>query len=47
MTSVNNRQENIVGRRENAHYQHFLLSPQCLQKSTSGLFDSLPHNHDF
>ena len=26
------RVKNIVGKRENADYQHFLLFPQCLQK---------------
>ena len=26
------RVENIVGKGENAGYQHFLLSPQCFQK---------------
>ena len=25
--------ENIVGKRESADYQHFLLSPQCFQKA--------------
>ena len=25
-------EENIVGNRENAVYQHFLLVPQCFQK---------------
>ena len=31
--------DNIVGKGENAGYQHFLLFPQCLQKaSTSGVF---------
>ena len=30
--------ENIVGKGENACYQHFLLFPQCFQKcSSSGL----------
>ena len=28
------RIENIVGKGENAGYQHFLLSPQCFQKSS-------------
>ena len=33
------RIENIVGKEENAGYQHFLLFPQCFQKlSFSGLF---------
>ena len=32
------RVENIVGKGENADYQHFLLFPQCFQKlSLSGL----------
>ena len=30
--------ENIMGKGENASYQHFLLLPQCLQKASfSGL----------
>ena len=29
------RIENIVGKGENAGYQHFLLFPQCIQKSFS------------
>ena len=33
------RVENIVGKGENAGYQHFLLFPQCFQKvSLSGPF---------
>ena len=33
------RVENIVGKGENAGYQHFLLFPQCFQNpSSSGLF---------
>ena len=33
------RVENIVGKEENAGYQHFLLFPQCFQKATlSGTF---------
>ena len=32
MISVFDRVENIVGKGENAGYQHFLLSPQCFQK---------------
>ena len=32
MTSVSDRQENIVGNGENAGYQHFLLFPQCFEK---------------
>ena len=31
-----NRVENIVGKGENAGYQHFLLFPQCFQKPSSG-----------
>ena len=27
--------ENIVGKEENAGYQHFLLFPQCFQKASS------------
>ena len=27
--------ENIVGKGENAGYQHFLLSPQCIQRTLS------------
>ena len=27
------REENIVGKGENAGYQHFLLFPQCFQKA--------------
>ena len=26
--------ENIVGKAENADYQHFLLFPQCFQKAS-------------
>ena len=38
MISVYDRVENIVGKGENASYQHFLLFPQCFQKfSFSGL----------
>ena len=29
------RVENIVGKGENAGYQHFLLFPQCFQKASS------------
>ena len=28
------RVENIVGKQENAGYQHFLLFPQCFQKAS-------------
>ena len=43
--------ENIVGKREYAHYLHFLLFPQCFQRATfSGLcgkkFNSVKHNPD-
>ena len=35
------RTENIVGKGENAGYQHFLLFPQCFQKPSSiGLLKS-------
>ena len=40
-SSVFNRVENIVGNRENAGYQYFLLFPQYFQwASLSGLFKS-------
>ena len=32
--SVFDREENIVGKGENAGYQHFLLFPQCFQKAS-------------
>ena len=32
MISVLDSAENIVGKGENAGYQHFLLFPQCFQK---------------
>ena len=32
---VPDRLENIVGKGENAGYQHFLLFPQCFQKPSS------------
>ena len=32
MQFVFGRVENIVGKGENAGYQHFLLFPQCFQK---------------
>ena len=32
---VFHRIENIVGKEENAGYQHFLLFPQCFQKAFS------------
>ena len=31
---VSRRIENIVGKGENAGYQHFLLFPQCFQKAS-------------
>ena len=31
MISLPHRLENIVGKGENASYQHFLLFPQCIQ----------------
>ena len=31
------RVENIVGKGENAGYQHFLLYPQCFQKASSSV----------
>ena len=38
MISLSDRIKNIVGKGENAGYQHFLLFPQCFQKhSFSGL----------
>ena len=36
MISVFDREENIVGKGENAGYQHFLLFPQCFQKDSLG-----------
>ena len=35
LISVFDKVENIVGKGENACYQHFLLSPQCFQKAFS------------
>ena len=35
MIAVFDRGENIVGKGENAGYQHFLLFPQCFPKPTS------------
>ena len=32
---VLHKTENIVGKEENAGYQHFLLFPQCFQKALS------------
>ena len=34
MICVPDRVANIVGKEENAGYQHFLLFPQCFQKSS-------------
>ena len=34
MISLTDRVENIVGKGENAGYQHFLLFRQCFQKSS-------------
>ena len=34
MISVFDRIENIVGKEENAGYQHFLLFPQCFEKAS-------------
>ena len=34
MISVFDSVENIVGKEENAVYQHFLLFPQCFQKAS-------------
>ena len=33
MISISDREENIVGKGENAGYQHFLLFPQCFSKA--------------
>ena len=33
--SVFHQVKNIVGKGQNAGYQHFLLFPQCLQKESS------------
>ena len=35
MIFVSDRQENLVGKGENAGYQHFLLFLQCFQKPSS------------
>ena len=35
MISASDTQENIVGKRENAGYQHFLIFPQCFQRASS------------
>ena len=34
MRFVSERMESIVGKGENAGYQHFLLFPQCFQKAS-------------
>ena len=34
MISVFDKVENIVGKGENAGYQHFLLFPQCFQQAS-------------
>ena len=34
MTSVFDREKNIVGKGENAGYQHFLLFPQCFERAS-------------
>ena len=34
MICVYDRVENIVGKGENACYQHFLLFPKCFQKAS-------------
>ena len=34
MISVFDRIENIMGKGENAGYQHFLIFPQCFQKAS-------------
>ena len=49
--------ENIVGKGENAGYQHFLLFPQCFQKASFSRLlkfgivwervNSISHNSDF
>ena len=41
LTFALRRVENIVGKRENAGYQHFLFFPQCSQKDS---FNPFPHN---
>ena len=41
--SVLGRVENIVGKGENAGYQHFLLFPQCFQKAPFTCFCTLRH----
>ena len=41
MISVFDREDNIVGKGENASYHHFLFVPQSFQKAS--LFGSLTH----
>ena len=38
MIFIFDRIENIVGKGENAGYQHFLLFPQCFQKASFSEF---------
>ena len=41
MISLSDRVKNIVGKVENAGYQHFVLFPQCFQKpSLLGVVES-------
>ena len=40
MISFFDNVENIVGKGENAAYQHYLLFPQCFQKAS---FSGLPN----
>ena len=57
MICVTDWVENILGKGENAGYQHFFLFPQCFQKAPFpgplkvGIVwyrdNPLPHNHDF
>ena len=35
MNSVFDREENTVGKGENAGYQHFILFPQCFPETSS------------
>ena len=44
LKSVLAREENIVGKGENAGYQHFLLFPKCYQKvSFTEVFNPFPN----
>ena len=55
--SLSKREENIVGKGEIAHYEQFLLFPQCFQKACFPAAskcvivwewaNSLPHNPHF